>query len=124
MMMIPEAGMAEERGEAPHEAGADVDAVDFEAIYAYARQKYAIDYDLSDWADDDTDSGWGYDYFNSYEVLREPERDELVVRDGRLYGFQVAKGKMLVPGEVERAYEGSITKRYGDQQVWRLLRAS
>ena len=31
----------------------------------------------------------GYDYDNSYEVFREPERREMVVRDDKLIGFHV-----------------------------------
>ena len=92
-----------------------------EEIYAYVRQKYIIEYDYTDWADDDTDSGWGYDYDNSFSILYEPKRRELVIRDGALYGFRVHENKILVPGETTLAMEGSIRKRYGDQRSWTLI---
>ena len=92
-----------------------------EEIYASARQKYVIDFERDDWADDDTDWGSGYDYDNSYHVLREPLRRELVIRDGALYGFRVYEDKVLVPGECTFARAGYIRKRYGDMYTWNLI---
>ena len=94
---------------------------EIEEIYAFARQKYVIDYDLDDWADDDTDAGLGYDYNNSYRVLREPFRRELVISDGAIYGFKVHTDHVLVPGEKDSARTGYIRKRYGDMQTWELV---
>lgn len=94
---------------------------EIEELYAFARQKYVIDYDLDDWADDDTDWGSGYDYNNSYRVLREPFIQELVVRDGAVYGFRVHADHVLVPGEKDSARIGYIRKRYGDMQTWGLI---
>ena len=92
-----------------------------EEIYALARRRYVIDYDVVDWEDDDTDQGTGYDYDESFRVLREPKRSELVIRDGKLYGFKVHFNHVLIPGENAQAREGAITKRHGHLTTWRLV---
>ena len=101
----------------------EVDAlpVEVEEIYAKARQKYVIDHDVVDWEDDDTDQGTGYDYDESFRVLREPRRSELVISDGKLYGFKVHFNHVLVPGENVQAREGHITERHGHLTTWRLI---
>lgn len=60
---------------------------EFEKLYSMVRVKYTIIYHHSDWADGDFYEGWGDDYDNSYTLYREPERKELLLKDGELYGF-------------------------------------
>jgi len=95
--------------------------VHIEELYAFARQKYVIDYEVDDWADDDTDQGTGYDFDNSFHVFREPKRSELVVCEGKLYGFNVGYNQILIPGENVRARTGAITKRHGSLIEWRIV---
>jgi len=65
----------------------------------YPRVFIIIGYNLVDWANDNTDWGVGYDYDNSYQVLREPLRCELVIRDGVFFGFKVHSDHVLAPGD-------------------------
>lgn len=105
---------------APHEVDTLPPAI--EELYAHVRQAYSIELDLTDWADDDTDAGWGYCYDNSYSVVREPLRSELVVgMDGELYGLCVTDNLVLVPGAKEQVSKGHYHPRYGDSYTWKLL---
>lgn len=100
---------------------ADALPSEVEAIYAEARKRYIIDHDIVDWEDDDTDQGTGYDYDESYRVLREPKRSEVVIRNGELHGFKVHFDHVLVPGENVRARKGYIAERHGHLTTWTLV---
>jgi len=62
---------------------------EMEEMYAEVRQKFTIDYWRADSADDDSDAGYGYCYSNTYHILREPLRQEMVLEDGKLAGFYI-----------------------------------
>lgn len=64
---------------------------EIEALYQVVRTAYTIKYFRSEWEDESTAPGMGYDYNNSYEIEREPLRNELVICNGALYGFCVGK---------------------------------
>lgn len=115
----------------------EVDALppELEELYQNLRKKYTIDFDLTDWADDDRDAGMGYCYSNSYHIYREPLRQELVLKDGRLAGFYVgflegtalewngATEKYLLKLENgARVYErGTYSNFYGRSKAWTLI---
>ena len=69
----------------------DVEAFpqELEEMYGEVRQKYTIDYWRADSADDDSDAGRGCCYSNTYHILREPLRQEMVLEDGKLAGFYI-----------------------------------
>lgn len=115
--------------------------VAIEEIYQNARRAYTLDFHLSDWADDDSDSGWGYCYDNSYGMKREPVRHNLVIQDGELAGFFVgsitpamytdgyvledsfAKENFLAISGKTSLYKNRqpYSNRYGDSISWKLL---
>lgn len=105
-----------------------------ELQYQEIRKVYVIHYDRSDWAEDDRDAGMGYDYNNSYEVYREPQRRELVFEEDKLAGFYVGYSddvrlestptkKYFLPLKHEaKIYErGSYSSFYGNSKNWALL---
>lgn len=114
---------------------------EIEAIYWEARQAYTIDYQLSDWADDDGDSGMGYCYDNSYGMRREPFRREMVIKDGVLAGFYVGRipaymtkeGSVLSPEDKKahflELHDGKeifddrqpYSKRYSYSECWKVM---
>lgn len=114
---------------------------EIEELYCEARQKYTIDYHLSDWADDDGDSGMGYCYDNSYGMKREPSRRELVIKDGVLVGFYVGRilpymledGFIIHPKDVKQYFlslpdnnmlfydRQPYSKRYSSYESWEVL---
>ena len=92
-------------------------------VYLYAIRHYTIEDDVIDWADDDTDWGMGYDYDNSYKVIRAPLPDELVVQDGVLTGFSAGgkAGHFLSENGEHEASEIHSTHRYGHGHNWHLI---
>lgn len=95
---------------------------------------------MSDWADDDTDSGMGYCYDNSYGMKREPFRREMVIKDGALAGFFVGRapaymikdGGILSPEDKKahflELHDSKIfddrqpySKRYGYSERWEVI---
>ena len=104
--------------------------VELEELYQQVRKMYVIQYKCSDWASDTSDNGMGYDYDNSYEVFREPERREMIIQDGKLIGFYVgfsnniqleskATEKYLLKLENgAEIYQGSSSTRYGNSKTW------
>lgn len=105
---------------------------EIEEIYKSARKNYTIKYCRSDWADDDRDSGMGYDYDNSYTIFREPKRDELVIKNGKLFGFFVGynpynseepdkKYLLEISGKNEIYESGTSSNFYGDSKEWKLI---
>ena len=99
-----------------------VSAQRLEELYILALKQYMITYHLSDWADDDGDNGMGYDYDNSYTIHRAPEKEELLLKDGELYGFVVdgEKGVLEINGTTLVTRSGSSSLRYGDSCSWEL----
>ncbi len=98
-----------------------------EELYQRIRTKYVIEYFRSDWADDDRDAGMGYCYDNSYEIFREPQRNELVLdSDGELCGFCVKEGIgsddfFLKLENGAKIYESNTSSSfYGDSESWTL----
>ncbi len=98
-----------------------------EELYQRIRTKYVIEYFRSDWADDDRDAGMGYCYDNSYEIFREPQRNELVLdSDGELCGFCVKEGIgsedfFLKLENGAKKYESDTSSAfYGDSKSWTL----
>jgi len=104
--------------------------VELEELYQQVRKKYIIQYNCSDWANDTGDNGMGYDYDNSYEVFREPERREMIIQNDKLVGFYVgfsndvqleskATEKYLLKLENgAKIYQGTSSTRYGDSKTW------
>jgi hypothetical protein len=103
---------------------------ELEELYQQIRKMYMIQYICSDWASDTSDNGMGYDYDNSYEVFREPERREMVVQNNKLIGFYVgfsnnvqleykATEKYLLKLEDGAIIcQGSSSTRYGNSKKW------
>lgn len=100
---------------------------ELEKLYREIRRMYIIEFSCSDWAEDTGDAGMGYDYDNSYELFREPQRKEMVVRDGRLVGFYVgyqlesnATKKYLLSLEqgAKIRHGGPASPRYGNSKKW------
>ncbi len=79
---------------------------EMEEMYAEVRQKFTIDYWRADSADDDSDAGRGYCYSNTYHILREPLRQDMVMEGGKLAGFYIgyAAGIHLVPDQYTKKY--------------------
>ena len=114
---------------------ADALPQELEELYKDIRKKYTIEFDLTDWADDDRDAGTGYCYSNSYHIHREPLRQELVLKDGSLAGFYVgymegtalewngATEKYLLKLENgAKVYErGTYSNFYGSAKEWILI---
>ena len=103
---------------------------DIEAVFEGIRENYSVEYRVSDWADDDTDSGMGYCYDNSFRYYREPYRDELIIEDGRPWGFCFRKSyydtiyiALSDAGSSVDKY-GHNTRRYGDSTSWTLVKES
>ena len=105
---------------------------DLEELYQKIRKLYVIQYIRSDWASDTSDNGMGYDYDNSYEIFREPERREMVIKDGKLVGLYVgfsddirleheATEKYLLKLEKDaKICQGKNSVCYGDSKTWML----
>lgn len=101
---------------------------DLESLYQLVREKYTIEYRLSDWADDDSDAGWGYCYDNSYSFCREPYREEMIIDNGELVGFYVGSIKQdLTNSQIlplkqgaEVYIGGTYSPRYNSSQKWAL----
>lgn len=103
---------------------------DLEELYLKIRKLYTIQYSRSDWANDTSDNGMGYDYDNSYEIFREPARREMVIQDDKLIGFYVgfsddiqleykATGKYFLTLEKDaKIYQGTSSTRYGNSKTW------
>lgn len=99
---------------------------ELEQLYQQVRQKYTIQYEVFDWADDDSDAGWGYCYDNSYSFSREPQREEMIVQNGQLIGFYVgpirrelSDDQILFLRQDEQVYiRGTCTSRYGSSWNW------
>ena len=105
--------------------------LDLEQLYQKIRKMYVIEYYCYDWAEDTGDAGMGYDYDNSYEIFREPERREMVVQDGKLVGFYVGfSGNTHLEQQASKEYflklehnseiyhGGSSSNRYGNSKKW------
>jgi len=104
--------------------------VELEELYQQVRKMYIIQYNCSDWANDTSDNGMGYDYDNSYEVFREPERREMVVHNGKLIGFYVGfSNNILLESKATEKYllklengaeicHGTSSTRYGNSKTW------
>jgi len=105
---------------------------ELEELYQKIRRMYIIQYSRSDWASDTGDSGMGYDFDNSYQILREPERREMVIGDGKLVGFYIGfAGKVKLENKATKEYflkleegaeicRGTSTVRYGNSKAWKL----
>ena len=101
---------------------------EIEEIFKYARKKYTIKYSFGNWYDGDTDAGMGFSYHNSATVYREPFRNELLISDGKLYGFVVnydkyteSSNKILVIGEDRELIRDRSLSREGDWEKWALI---
>jgi len=104
--------------------------VELEELYQQIRKMYVIQYKCFDWASDTSDNGMGYDYDNSYEVFREPQRREMVIQDNRLVGFYVgfsddiqlenkATEKYFLKLENgDEIHQGTSSTRYGNSKTW------
>ncbi len=101
---------------------------DIELAFEEFRNKYSVDYYISDWADDDSDAGWGYCYDNSYGLYREPCRDELIIENGEIWGLCFRKSYYdtvcisLDDAGAELYSNGHNTRRYGDSTRWTLIK--
>lgn len=107
-------------------------SMQLEELYQKIRRMYVIEFSCSDWAEDTGDSGMGYDYNNSYEIFREPQRREMVIEDGKLAGFYVgfsddirlennpSKEYFLKLEDNANIHRGSSTNRYGNSKSWTL----
>lgn len=105
---------------------------ELEELYQKIRKTYIIQSGISDWAEDTGDSGMGYEYNNSYELSREPERREMVIQNGGLAGFYVGfSNNMMLESEATKEYflklesgaelyKGSSSSRYGRSKAWKL----
>lgn len=105
---------------------------ELEELYQKVRKMYVIQFCRSDWAEDTGDNGMGYDYNNSYEIFREPERREIVIQDNMLVGFYVgfsddiqlehtATKKYFLKLEKDaKIHQGSSSVRYGNSKTWTL----
>ena len=106
--------------------------VELEELYQQVRKMYIIKYMCSDWANDTSDNGMGYDYDNSYEFFREPERREMIIQNGKLVGFyvgfsndiqleKVATEKYILKLENDaKIHQGTSSTRYGNSETWLL----
>lgn len=104
--------------------------VELEELYQQVRKMYIIKYMCSDWANDTSDNGMGYDYDNSYEVFREPDRREMIIQNGKLVGFyvgfsndiqleKVATEKYILKLENDaEIHQGTSSTRYGNSKKW------
>ena len=104
--------------------------IDLEKLYQEIRKMYLIKYFCSDWANDTSDNGMGYDYNNSYEVFREPERREMIILDGKLVGFYVGfSNNIQLENKATEKYllklengakicQGTSSTRYGNSKTW------
>lgn len=104
--------------------------VELEKLYQQVRKMYIIQYNCWDWANDTSDNGMGYDYDNSYEVFREPERREMIVRDDELIGFYVGfSNNIQLENKATEKYflklengaeihHGTSSTRYGNSKTW------
>lgn len=102
--------------------------VEIEEEYRDIRNGYSVKYDVVDWADDDTDSGMGYCYDNSYSIYREPFRSEIVVENGKIWGFCFKKDYYdticiaLSDAGTTQTVFGHNSGRYGHSTRWTLVR--
>lgn len=101
---------------------------EIEEIFKYARKKYTIKYSFGDWYNGDTDAGMGFSYSNSVTVYREPFRNELLISDGKLYGFVVNYNKyykslddVLVIGENRESIRDRSLSHEGEWEKWTLI---
>lgn len=95
---------------------------EIDKAYETARMNYTITYYHEDSADDDGDNGMGYDYDNSYVIHRAPKKEEIIIKNGKLYGFVVCgeKKPLLISGAETVTADRHNSPRYKSGYTWNL----
>ena len=99
------------------------DGNEFREIYKQAVENYTIEKEVIDWAKDNSDAGWGYDYDNSYTEILVPMPDQLIIQNGELTGFRVSgrETHILEINGCRKALEGYSSDSWGDERRWNLI---
>ena len=95
---------------------------EIDEAYETARMNYTITYYHEDSADDDGDNGMGYDYDNSYVIHRAPKKNEIIIKNGKLYGFVVCgeKNPLLISSAGTVTVDRYNSPRYKSGYTWNL----